>query len=143
MFSALLAGCLTEPELHNASVHGFKLKPWEFYPTLVPWNAEDTVHGMYWQAEYERQVALLQRYETHIHKTTACSINVEKGKSSIEDGLTFVWAGDPASSELKDGEVLLEKLSAVLQTRYIQAKSLGGACQIYLPLDFYILSSGC
>lgn len=99
----------TEPELHKASIHGFKLKMWGFYPTLVPGNTGDTVHGVYWQAENNRQLGLLQRYETHRYKPAPCSIHIEKDGCIIEDGLTFVWAGDPESNELKAGEFLLER----------------------------------
>lgn len=98
-----------DPELHTASIHGFKLKMWGCYPTLVPGDSGDTVHGVYWQAENDRQLSLLQRYETHRYKPATCSIHVEKDGSTIENGLTFVWAGDPLSSELTDGEFLLER----------------------------------
>lgn len=105
----VIAETSTEPELHKASIHGFKLKMWGFYPTVVPGDTEDTVHGVYWQAENNRQLGLLQRYETHRYRPATCSIHVEKDGSIIEDGLTFVWASDPGSSELKDGEFLLER----------------------------------
>ncbi|KAJ0121128.1 hypothetical protein J7T55_008290 [Diaporthe amygdali] len=105
----VIAETSTEPDLHKASIHGFKLKMWGFYPTLVPGDIEDTVHGVYWQAENNRQLSLLQRYETHRYRPATCSIHVEKDGSIIEDGLTFVWASDPGSSELKDGEFLLER----------------------------------
>lgn len=105
----VIAETSTEPELHNASIHGFKLKMWGFYPTLVPGNTGDTVHGVLWQTENDRQLGLLQRYETHRYKPATCSIHVEKDGSIVEDGLTFVWAGDPESNELKDGEFLLER----------------------------------
>lgn len=81
---------------------------WGVYPTLVPGSAEDTVQGMYWQAENRRQIDLIQRYETHRYTPATCPISVEDGRT-IEDGLTYVWAGDPASNELKDGELLLER----------------------------------
>lgn len=99
----------TEPELHDASIHGFKLKMWGFYPTIVPGDIGDTVHGVHWQTENDRQLGLLQRYETHRYKPATCSIHVKKDRSTIEDGLTFVWAGDARSSELKNGEFLLER----------------------------------
>lgn len=104
----VIAETSTEPELHKASIRGFKLKMWGFYPTLVPGDTKDTVHGVYWQAKNSRQLGLLQRYETHRYKLAKCAIYVDDG-SIIEDGLTFVWASDPGSSELKDGEVLLER----------------------------------
>lgn len=99
----------TEPKLHKASIHGFKVKLWGFYPTLVPGNTKDIVYGVYWQAENNRQLGLLQRYETHRYKLATCSIYIEKDGSNISNGLTFMWAGDPGSSELKDGEFLLER----------------------------------
>ncbi|ROW10627.1 hypothetical protein VMCG_01609 [Cytospora schulzeri] len=34
-----------EPELHRASIKGFRLKMWGVYPTLVPGSAEDTVQA--------------------------------------------------------------------------------------------------
>lgn len=104
----VIAETSTEPELHKASIHGFKLEMWGFYPTLVPGDTRDTVYGVYWQAESNRQLGLLQRYETHRYKLVTCAIYVDDG-SIIEDGLTFVWASDPGSSELKDGEFLLER----------------------------------
>ena len=105
----VIAETSTEPELHKASIHGFKLKIWGFYPTLVSGDTSDIVHGVYWQAENDLQLGLLQRYETHRYKLVTCSIYVEKDGVTIDDGLTFVWAGDPGSSELKDGEFLLER----------------------------------
>jgi hypothetical protein len=36
-------------------------------------------------------------------------ISVEGDGHTVEDGLTFVWAGDPASNELTDVEFLLER----------------------------------
>lgn len=99
----------TEPVVHKALIHGFKLKMWGFYPTLIPGHAKDTVHGVYWQSLNDRQLGLLQRYETHRYKLARCSIYVEKDGRTIDDGLTFVWAGDPGSSELKDGEFSLER----------------------------------
>ncbi|KAI3396844.1 hypothetical protein diail_11616 [Diaporthe ilicicola] len=105
----VIADTSVEPQLHKASIHGFRLKMWGVYPTLVPGDAGDTVQGVYWQAENHRQLGLLQRYETHRYKPASCSISLEKDGSTIDDGLTFMWAGDPASSELKDGEFLLER----------------------------------
>lgn len=105
----VIAGTSAEPELHKASIKGFKLKMWGFYPTLVPGSVEDTVQGMYWQAENTRQRDLIQRYETHRYKPAPCEISVDGDRRTIENGLTFVWAGDPASNELKDGEFLLER----------------------------------
>lgn len=98
-----------EPQLLKASIRGFKLKMWGVYPTLVPGFAEDTVQGVYWQAENMRQIDLIQRYETHRYKPATCVISVGEDARTIEDGQTFVWAGDPASKELKDGEFLLER----------------------------------
>lgn len=105
----VIAVTSAEPELHKASIKGFKLKMWGFYPTLIPGSADDTVQGMYWQAENTRQRDLLQRYETHRYKPVPCEISIEGEGRTIENGLTFVWAGDPASNELKDGEFLLER----------------------------------
>ncbi|ROV93306.1 hypothetical protein VSDG_06897 [Cytospora chrysosperma] len=105
----VIAVTSAEPELHKASIKGFKLKMWGFYPTLIPGSADDTVQGMYWQAENTRQRDLLQRYETHRYKPAPCEISIEGEGRTIENGLTFVWAGDPASNELKDGEFLLER----------------------------------
>lgn len=99
----------TELVVHKAMIYGFKLKMWGLYPTLVPGDAEDIVHGVYWQAESDRQLGLLQRYETHRYKLARCSIYVEKDRRTIDDGLVFIWAGDPGSSELKDGEFSLER----------------------------------
>lgn len=98
-----------EPQLHRASIRGFRLRKWGVYPTLVPGSAEDAVQGVYWQAENTRQVDLLQRYETCQYTPATCVISVEGEGRTIEDGLTFVWAGDPASNELTDGEFSLER----------------------------------
>lgn len=100
-----------QPDMHKAFIRGFKLKMWGFYPTVIPGGAEDIVYGVHWQAANDRQLGLLQRYETHRYKLAKCSIYIEKdGKTtSIDDGITFVWAGHPGSSELKDGEFSLER----------------------------------
>jgi hypothetical protein len=98
------------PELHKASVRGFRLKTWgdsgsSHQPALVPCSeqaAGGTVHGVYWRADNDRQLGLLQRYATHRYKLAASSIHVEEDGSTIEDGLTFVWVGDLGSRELKD-----------------------------------------
>lgn len=111
-----------DPKLHKASIPGFKLKMWGCYPTLVPGDAGDTVQGVYWQAENDRQLGLLQRYETHRYKPAKCSIHVEKDESIIEDGLTFVWAGDPESSELKDGEFSLERYQLYFKPDFFKWK---------------------
>lgn len=112
----VIAETSAEPELHKASVKGFRLKMWGFYPTLVPGGLEDTVQGMCWRAENSRQRDRLQRYETHRYKPAPCEISVEGGDGrTVESGLTFVWAGDPASSELKDGEFLLERYQLYFQ----------------------------
>lgn len=99
----------TDPELHKATIKGYKMKMWGCYPTLVPAGADDVVHGMYWQAENEGQLALLQRYETDRYEPAACAIHVDKDGSVIDDGLAFVWAGDAESGELKDGVFSLEE----------------------------------
>lgn len=108
-FLRVISGTSVKPELYKASIHGFKLKMWGCYPTLVPGDAGDTVQGVYWQAENDRQLGLLQRYETHRYKPAPCSIHVEKDGSIIDEGLTFVCAGDLGSSELDDGEFSLER----------------------------------
>lgn len=72
----VIAETSTEPELHKASIHGFKVNMWGFYPTLVPGDAGHTVHGVYWQVENDRQLGLLQRYETHRYKPATCSIHI-------------------------------------------------------------------
>ncbi|POS76650.1 hypothetical protein DHEL01_v204962 [Diaporthe helianthi] len=99
----------TKPELQRATIRGFRMKKWGCYPTIVPAGAGDIIHGVYWEAENEGQLALLQRYETHRYKPDTCAIHVEKDGIVIDDGLTFVWAGDPGSKELEDGEFSLEE----------------------------------
>lgn len=104
----VIAETSNEPKLHKASIHGFKLKMWGIYPTLVPGDTGDIVHGVYWQAENDRQLGLLQRYETNRYKVATCAIHFDEDRRVIKDGLTFVWANDPGSSELNDGEFSLE-----------------------------------
>lgn len=104
----VIAETSSEPELHRASIDGFKLKMWGLYPTLVPGDTGDIVHGVYWQAENDRQLGLLQRYETNRYKLATCAIHFDEDRRVIKNGLTFVWANDPGSSELKDGEFSLE-----------------------------------
>lgn len=96
------------PELHKASIRGFKLKMWGPYPALIPGEPKDAVQGVYWRSEDDGQLDLLQQYETDVYRPAACAIRAGEDGSTIRDGLAFVWAGDPASDELHDGEFSLE-----------------------------------
>lgn len=100
----------TDPQLHKASIRGYKMKKWGCYPTLVPAeDADAVVHGVYWQAEDEGQLALLQRYETNRYRPATCEIRVEGDGRVLGDGVVFVWAGDKESRELVDGGFSLEE----------------------------------
>lgn len=111
-----------EPKLVKASIAGFKMKMWGPYPTLVPGKSSEQVDGMLWQAENVRQLQYLQDYETNKYKSVKCKIRLEEGEriGRIEDGVAFVWAGNPRSRELTDGKFSLEHYQLYNKSNYFR-----------------------
>ncbi|KAI5926748.1 hypothetical protein F4810DRAFT_484796 [Camillea tinctor] len=92
-------------------------KPKQQPPAKIGSYYDRKVHGMAWKLETFEQFESLQRYESSKYRPSKCLIQAEKGDGSeaddegpneMWDGLTFVWAGDPSSPDLEDGEFDLE-----------------------------------
>ncbi|KAM4066334.1 gamma-glutamyl cyclotransferase, AIG2-like domain-containing protein [Hirsutella rhossiliensis] len=94
------------PELADAWVEGLELRLWHaVYPTLTRLRqaraATPRVDGKAWRATSMDQCLRLQRYETAAYEGYDCDVYLAAG--AVVRGLTFVWAGDPDSSQLSDG----------------------------------------
>ncbi|ROV94214.1 hypothetical protein VSDG_05689 [Cytospora chrysosperma] len=103
-FIADISAAEPQLHLHTASIRGSSGRCGGSIRPSVPGPP-----GTRSRARNRRQIDLIQRYETHRYKPAKCVISVEGDGRMIEDGLMFVWAGDPASNELTDVEFLLEK----------------------------------
>ncbi|KAI1929067.1 hypothetical protein LOZ65_001820 [Ophidiomyces ophidiicola] len=94
------------PPLRAAKLRNYKMKMWHIYPTLVPHEGSE-VHGLVYLVEQPDHFERLEKYETPAY--TWCARDVEMDDGSIESCRVFVWAGDPDSDQLHDGEFSLEE----------------------------------
>ncbi|KLJ11031.1 hypothetical protein EMPG_13682 [Blastomyces silverae] len=115
------------PPLRPAKLKNYKMKMWGVYPTLIPKPSisngskteggegvddddDDAIPGKLYLVEHPAQFTLLEAYETKAytwHRCVAEFTDDDGGTSTTEQSgfecRTFVWAGDPDSSELSDG----------------------------------------
>ncbi|KAI9770502.1 MAG: hypothetical protein M1839_003183 [Geoglossum umbratile] len=95
------------PVLQKGRIHGFKIRMWGVYPTLVPCDGCE-VEGMIYKIESVLQFVRLEGYETSAYRWCFCTIEMDDG-TRVEYGRTFRWAGDLDSKELEDGEFDLSR----------------------------------
>lgn len=77
------------------------------YPTLVKGDADSVVDGQVYVVETEHQAKRLQEYETDHYTWCYCTVKLEDG-SELDKVRVFIWAGDPDSEDLRDGNFCLE-----------------------------------
>ncbi|KAF2745041.1 hypothetical protein M011DRAFT_488565 [Sporormia fimetaria CBS 119925] len=91
------------PRISKASLQGYRVKMWGPYPVLVsdPFGGGE-VAGTVWEVTSEDHFRRLQAYETGNYMWEPLAIRLENGE--IEGNCrTFIWAGNPDSSELREG----------------------------------------
>ncbi|KAI0164639.1 hypothetical protein GGR57DRAFT_205849 [Xylariaceae sp. FL1272] len=108
------------PVLKKGYITGFRPKKWATYPTLIPLAelpeeqvaAEERklqVHGVFWKCEDYDHFKELQRYETSKYRGERVQIHTndpddESNDVIVDDGVVFVWAMNPQSPDLEEGE---------------------------------------
>ncbi|EEQ90431.1 hypothetical protein, variant 2 [Blastomyces dermatitidis ER-3] len=133
------------PPLRAAKLRNYKMKMWGPYPTLIPKPSssngsrteggegvdaaadDDAIPGKLYLVEHPAQFTLLERYETKAYAWRRCvaEFTDDNGSTSTteQSGFecrTFVWAGDPDSSELSDGPVFdLERYQKHFKPKFL------------------------
>ncbi|KAH7394388.1 hypothetical protein BKA66DRAFT_456238 [Pyrenochaeta sp. MPI-SDFR-AT-0127] len=110
------------PVLRRATLKGYKLKLWSFYPILVPQEGAE-VQGMVWDGATQAQFGTLEYYEGDAYTWAEATVEMElteksggKGKSpSSNRGVRVFVARDTESKEIEDGEWSLEEFQDMME----------------------------
>lgn len=96
-----LLGLDLKPAFRPATITGWKLKKWLFYPTLVP-GSDEVVKGLVWECTSLDHLLSLQSYETQAYHLRPVAITLENGEV-LENGHAFTWSGAADESDLTEG----------------------------------------
>lgn len=92
-----------KPQLHPAVILGHKIKLWGQYPAFIDGPPDQTIHGVAYKVQTQKEADRLAAYETEMYKKKGCCIHFKNGwlSGSVAPGLTFAWNAD--ESLLKEG----------------------------------------
>lgn len=90
---------LDKPQLHLAVIFEHKIKLWGQYPALIDGPPDQTIHGVAYKVQTQKEADILAAYEIEMYKEKGCCLLFKNG--SMAPGLTFVWNAE--ESLLKEG----------------------------------------
>ncbi|OJJ43653.1 hypothetical protein ASPZODRAFT_54451, partial [Penicilliopsis zonata CBS 506.65] len=98
---ARVLGVSSRPELHPATVHGFRAKLWGEYPVLLrDESSAEAIHGMAYPFRSLAELRRLAAYETEMYRIEVGEATTDNNGSMV---LAYVFVWDGEESLLREG----------------------------------------